>query len=41
MSALGKDNVYKAAKKGAGIVIFALAANTIGKYTIERRLVPI
>ena len=38
MSALGKDNIYKAAKKGAGIVVFALIVNTVGKYTIKRRL---
>ena len=41
MSAIGKDNIYKAAKKVAGIVVFALIVNTVGKYTIKRRLLAI
>ena len=40
MSSLSKDNIIKASQKGAGVVIFAVVVNLIGKYTVRNQPLP-
>ena len=41
MSSLSTENAKKMAKKGLGIVIFAVAINMIGKYTVRKQPFPV